>query len=282
MLTRKSKKIILTIDLEWFYSGYKQNPGYNFDTLNVRERIASDGGCIQRSLQKIIQIAEKYNQRMTFFTVAELDAVCSREIAYLYNSGHEIGLHTYRHAALHTAEAFENDLRKSSAFQRKYHIISYRAPAIHIQKDFYRLLHRYRYLYDSSVYGTRRFRCQTIRVIPVSVLPYGQDMKQTIPSCLNPSLVMRSLPFGSGLFVGALKTFYPAVLDRYYRKYTEPACVFIHSWQIDNPGYSMPYLFRHPMMLPYSVDCTDIFEYICRNYTIITVKEHAKEISYVH
>ena len=269
-------KLIFTIDLEWYYNGTKggRENIADFSKKSLKDRIKYDNGQIEKSVESILATLQKYNQKITFYTVAEIYEAYPNVIEKIYKQGNEIALHSYRHDTLTDIPSLEKDLKKSAKFQRKYNITGFRNPRINIGKSSYNSLAKYGYKHDSSVYGTTQFEFSGIKVLPVSVLPFSKSSIQGIPSNLNINLISKSIPFGSGILTGLLQKFVKYFINIYYRKYQEPACIFIHSWQIEKPKYPMQFLIKNPWMLPYSFECKDMLEYFCKNYKLLKVRDY--------
>lgn len=270
-------KLIFTIDLEWYYNGIKRGRENiaDFSKKSLKDRITYDNGQIEKSVKSILTTLQKYNQKITFYTVAEIWEAYPHVIETIYKQGNEIALHTYRHDTLTDTLNFERDLEKSVKFQRKYNIIGFRNTRINTSRQNYKSLAKYGYKHDSSVYGTTRFKFSGINILPVSVLPYGQRSVQSIPSNLNIDLIKKSVPFGSGVFAGLLQKYDKYFIDMYYSRYQEPPCIFIHSWQIEQPHYPVQFLIKNPFMVPYSFECKNMLEYFCKKYQLVKVKDYS-------
>ena len=94
-----AKDLILTIDLKWYYNGDNRGKGNVFDSegMSLRERFCYNNGQIEKSTETILKILKRYDQKITFFVVAEIDKAYPKVINKIYNDGHEIAHHSYNH-----------------------------------------------------------------------------------------------------------------------------------------------------------------------------------------
>lgn len=265
--------LVLTIDVEWYYNGDAAGSVADFAGRSLEQRRDYDRGQIPRSVDRMLATLARHGQRITFFTVAEVDAAYPGLLGRIQAAGHEIGLHTFRHDDLATPEAFERDLAACGEFQRRYGVVSYRAPRISGRDFIYPLLRRHGYRYDSSVYGTGSFGAAGVRILPVAVWPARGSTLQRIPAPLGAALGQGALPFGSGIAAGLRFPAYRALIERYRRRYGPP-CLFLHSWQVGRPHYPWRFLLRQPAMLPYALEAGRLFERLCARYRLMSVKEY--------
>lgn len=272
----EQKEIILTVDLEFYYPGNNKGEVKDFDSLTIEEKIKYDNGRIEKSISTILKFLHKHNQKITFFVVAELDKFYSKILKEIIANGHEIALHSFDHKENWDISHFEKDLEKCSSFQKKYDIVGYRMPRIKITKNHYPLLKKFKYIYDSSIYGTRPFSCNGIKVIPVSILPYFKKNIQDVPSPLSKKLLTKTIPFGGGMFAGLLQKKGKFLIDRYISVYKKPPCIFLHSWQINNSRYPLKSLIKNPSFFSYSLDCKNMLEFFCERYKLTRIKDYLK------
>jgi Polysaccharide deacetylase len=267
------ERLVLSIDLEWFYNGDETGNLSGFSALSLEERRSHCGDQIKRSVDRVLRTLEEHDQRITFFTIAELDEAYPEIVASIAERGHEIAVHSYRHDDLSKSEDLDAELRRCAPMQQKYGAVSFRAPFISVAENIYRHLKRYGYRYDSSLYGTTTFAHEGIEIYPVSVLPYVKQTINRIPSRFDMQLMKRAVPFGSGLFVGLFHQFCPGLIRRFAQQYRQPPCLFIHSWQIEQPEYSLQAKLKNPWMLAYSIELSGAFESLCRCYELMRLKD---------
>lgn len=255
---RTRQELILTIDVE----GYRK----------------TKDGHVEKAVETTLDILNAYQQQITFFVVAEIDEIYPRLVPRIYAAGHEVAVHSYRHrqAELTTVTSFEADAQRCLTFQKKYHAVGFRSPRMHIQPEYYRVLNTLGYRYDSSVYGTTPFAVAGVTVLPVSILPFRRHPAHGIPAPFNLRLLRQAIPFGGGLAVGTFQTFERFFIARYQKTYREPPCLFLHTWQIAQPGSSLPwqFLWQNPLGLPYVFGCQRVLEFFCQNFQLIRVQDY--------
>jgi len=267
--------LTITIDVEWKYDG--DNAGHldltAFSALSLRQRTDMDNGRTLSAVEKILDLLRSYKQRITFFVLAELDEAFPSLVADIVREGHEVGLHGLRHDLLTTAEALDDELRRCKPFKDRYDCVSFRAPRIGGTAFLYPLLCEHGYKFDSSVYGTGRFREHGITVVPVSVLPLRNDHIRRVPCDFSAALKKFAIPFGSGAAPAMGEHLYVRTLDYYTKRFAERPCIFLHSWQLDHPQYSKRFLAQNPGMIFYSRRSTALFEHLCRRYRFAPMRE---------
>jgi hypothetical protein len=271
--TAAKGKLVLTIDVEWFYNGDASGSLSGFSNMPLEERFRYDGGQIRTSVGRILDILDRTQQHITFFTVAELDAVYPEVLQDIYDRGHEIGLHSFRHEDLSEIEDFDAELLRCYPFRVKYDVVSFRAPSIRTEARYYSALKRHGYRFDSSVYGTKPFEHSGIGIYPVSVLPWARKELNSIPCAMNGELLKKGIPFGSGLFVGVLHPCLAWFVSRFSACHHHAPCLFIHSWQVCQPHYPFKAKVRNPWMLGYSIELGDAFESLCGRYQLVRLRD---------
>lgn len=275
-MTSDRPELLLTIDLEWYYNGDRSGNIDGFASMSLDERYAYDAGQIPRSVDAILDVLDRRGQRVTFFTVAELDECYADVLKQIRDAGHEIGVHSYRHDTLDSADALRSDLAACRSFQQKFDAVSFRSPRITGGDDaeFHAILGAHGYRIDSSVYGTKTFHAEGVTVIPVASLP-ARRMSTPRRGNLSALLKQGAFPFGSGMFACMGPRAYHALASTYVRRYDEPPCVYLHSWQICQPKYPSVFLAKHPYMALYSREATDLLDKITAQFTLTPLREYA-------
>jgi hypothetical protein len=272
-----AEPLLLTVDLEWYYNGNWTGSTSDFPSRSLQDRLNYDNGKIEDSVRFILEVLSKYERRITFFAVGELDDAMPSLLAEIRDAGHEIGLHSYRHDDLLTVDELERDLQRCSDFKQKYDVASFRAPRISVQESYYPVLHDHKYAYDSSVYGTGSFSLHGVQVVPVAALPLRNRRLRKIPCTLAQCVKSASIPFGSGIAGPIGFAGYNKFISRYTRRYSKPPCIFFHSWQLRQPHYPLRFFARHPAMYLYSVECQGLFEQLCSHYNVLPIREYFGE-----
>lgn len=269
-----AESLLLTVDLEWYYNGNSTGSTSDFPHRSLRDRMSYDNGKVEDSVRGVLDVLAKLKKQITFFVVAELDEVLPSLLGEIRDAGHEIGLHSYRHDDLYTVGELERDLERCSAFKAKYDVVSYRAPRINVQDSYYPVLHDRNYLYDSSVYGTGAFPLHGIHVVPVAAQPLRRKLLRKVPCNLAQCIKSASIPFGSGIAGVIGFNGYKQFISRYHRRYSQPPCIFFHSWQLRQPHYPLRFFLRNPAMYLYSVECSGLFEKLCSHYDVVPVRKY--------
>lgn len=249
----------LSIDFEsWAYPDLPQ-----FNSLSCEDRKKLDGGYVKESAERILKILAKHKTKLTFFVLGELYDWYPDVIEKIASGGHEIGYHAHTHNILKSKEDLINSLEKSKIFLKRFKPAGFRAPTILIKKEYFSVLKKYGFLYDSSVYDryTAARTVDGITELPVSKACY--------------------LPVGSGYFAALLgkKTswIYKLINDQ-----GSPAITFIHNWQIIKPKKATfptnSYLLKNPRYLPYTFEILDTFENLLYKFSFAPMIDLAKKM----
>ena len=228
-------KNALSFDLEDYYHVNA------FESVN-RENWGQYASRVVQSTQRVMGLLDEAGRKATFFTlgaVAENYPELIREIA---SRGHEVACHSDKHRRIFemTPAEFRDDTRVAK--DRLEHIIGrkiigYRAPSFSITQDSlwaFEILVELGFRYDSSIfpvdhpnYGMRRgprtpFRVPTAR---------GTIVEFPMPTL---SLGGARSPFGGGAYLRLLPYWYTRWGIRFLNeKEGQPACVYVHPWEID-------------------------------------------------
>lgn len=269
--------LTLTIDLEWYYNGDKYGNVNKFSELTLSQRFAYDAGQVSRSADAILNILRSHDALATFMAVAELDECYGDVLQRIQEAGHEIGVHSFRHECSIDEAELRKDLVACQPFQAKYRAVSFRAPRITGVDDdwFFQTLVEFGYQIDSSLYGTTPFVRNGINVVPVAALPLVSNEVKRLGN-LKTCISQGALPFGSGMLASMGSYAYTKCVEKYYERYQHPACVYLHSWQVQQPLYPFRFLARHPYMYLYSRECNDLLEMLCSRYSIVPMRECLK------
>jgi len=215
---------ILSVDLESFIHR-------EFD---VSKRFEKDNDYTVKAVNLLLELFKKHETRVTFFVVGEIYQWYPELIETIYKQGHEIGYHSHRHIFLTSKELLLKELKLSADFLKTYKPKAFRAPRMFLKKEYLEILSDYGFLYDSSTYGSFDQAClfDNIQEIPVSFFSYlGQKKELEFPQGLTKQLLIRGIPYGSGLglsiFGKRTQLFINAT-----NKSGDPAILFFHPWQV--------------------------------------------------
>ncbi|MBW2992281.1 polysaccharide deacetylase family protein, partial [Candidatus Woesearchaeota archaeon] len=157
----------LSFDLEDWYMVRNFSKFYSFDDWkNLPSRI-------EKNTNKILGILNSNNTRATFFTLGYVAEKYPELIKKIYDNGHEIACHTYKHDLVYnlSKEEFDSDIKKCKKIINKIiktRIIGFRAPSFSITNKnlwAFDILKNNSFVYDSSIfpikhpeYGIKNFK----------------------------------------------------------------------------------------------------------------------------
>ena len=221
----------LSFDLEDWYMVYNYSSLYPFSAWkNLQSRI-------ERNTARLLRLLDSNNTRATFFTLGYVAEKYPDLVKKIYDSGHEVGCHTYRHDIVYTLsrEEFDSDLKKCKKVIRKVtgsKIKGFRAPSFSITMKSlwaFDVLKDNGFVYDSSVF-------------PISHPDYGIPGFKVYPSRLKNGLVEAPLstvklfkmnfPVAGGAY---FRLFPYCLTSRLVKKLNRnfPLFFYMHPWEID-------------------------------------------------
>lgn len=221
-------KNALSVDLESFIHR----------ELNLNERKIGDNGYTVSATRYLLDLFDKYNTRVTFFILGEIYEWYPSLIDEIKKAGHEIGYHGHRHILIKNKEILLEELNLSRKFIEKYKPIGFRAPRMFFREESLKVLVDFNFKYDSSFYGSKvsYFKNYNIKEIPVSFFKYFPAVnKSAYCRNINMQLLLKGIPFGSGLFISLLQSKIQNFIAISNRK-GQNAVLFFHPWQLLNYG----------------------------------------------
>lgn len=150
---------IMTIDVEdWFNSSLDL-----FKEVDSSQPKKPEKSVVNNTLS-CLEILKKYKNSATFFILTSICETFPDLIQEIRNSGHEIGVHGYRHRLIYkmSPNEFKQDLEKSLSLLHKtgiHEIKGYRAPYWSITKNSLwalDILKEFGLQYDSSIFPIKR------------------------------------------------------------------------------------------------------------------------------
>ncbi|VVB89710.1 Polysaccharide deacetylase [uncultured archaeon] len=262
--------VIMSIDLEWFF----HNDMKLFYKMDLSERKSYNGEYIQKAVDTILDICSKNDSKLTFFVSGEIYDAYPDLLYKIKKEGHEIAYHGHDHRIIHNKNDLEQEFKVSKNFIDEYSPKGFRAPNVRMDKDCLKLLEDYGIEYDSSIYGTKRFKFNNITVLPISVYPYFKKTYIDHPNSLTFNLISESIPFGSGLFFGLMRNKTIYFMKKYLDRYKEPPIIIVHSWQIAQPKMPLMFKFKNPFMVPYSIELIDVFNSIVSQFNTLKMCDY--------
>jgi peptidoglycan/xylan/chitin deacetylase (PgdA/CDA1 family) len=122
---------------------------------DISERVAAEG------LPKLFSLFDKYDVKATFYVTAKYSQLAKQSLVSILEKGHEIGCHVYDHSEFYDIMNYNEQcevLTKSKKTIEKIignEIISFRAPALRINKYTVKALETVGFKTDSSVASQR-------------------------------------------------------------------------------------------------------------------------------
>lgn len=274
-------KNILTIDLEsWFHFDVEFFRKFG-GKLNKR----LDDNFIVDATKLLLRLLEEYNQKATFFVLGEVYQWYPALIKEVKKGGHEIAYHGHNHKKLLNKKILEKQLALSCRFLDEFKPKGFRAPDIYFKKEYFSLLEKHQFYYDSSSYGCwgqDLERIDGVFEVPISSFVFRKNLKEAdFPRDFSWRLLLREIPFGSGYFLCLLKDKISIFVERLNRQQI-PALLLIHPWQIySNPlsgsRFRVRYFWKNPAAVLYSVKIIKEFEKLLIRYKFTTIEDFLRD-----
>lgn len=258
-------KNALSVDLESFI--HRQ--------LDVKKRTVSDNEFTVQATRYLLDLFDKYNSKVTFFVLGEIYDWYPQLIEEIKRKGHEIGYHGHRHIIIRSKKVLEEELRRSKEFINKYMPIGFRAPRMYLREDCLETLLNAGFRYDSSVYGSyiRKVKNYSIKEIPVSSYSYFLTKDSlNYPQSIGIELLLKAMPFGSGLFMSVLQKKTQYFINATNRKGLS-AVLFVHPWQFLD--YQKDFSKSIPILqkLAYKKNLNNTLEYLLSKNRFFPLKD---------
>jgi hypothetical protein len=275
-------KNILSIDLEsWIYI-YNEALKDDKKILISTERKTLDNNYTSDATINLLRLLKKYKQSATFFIPGELYDWYPDVIEEIEKSGHEIGYHTHSHPSrIANVNILERELEKSDKFLKRFKPLGFRATQLFITRDSMACLKKWGFKYSSSTYDDFIIsKIDDIYEIPVSAISFRRTNKnvQKLPKHLTANLLLRKIPFGSGLFISLFgsKTSY---FINFLNKRKKPAIIMVHLWQlykhdkIKGCSFTLKMFFNNPLCTPYTFSILNGFEKLLERHQFLSFRE---------
>ena len=272
---------VLSIDLESWVHFYRDIFGAN-SFKHSSERKSADNGYINSAVNFILKILNNCNVKTTFFVLGEIFEWYPDLIHEIKQVGHEIAYHSHDHMIIKNRRILEEQLNKSKIFLNIFEPKGFRAPQILLTRDSVQVLIDWGFEYSSSTYGkfTKRRKIEGLVEIPVSSFQYFVEpiIPVSFPRQLTPKLIMKEIPFGSGLFFALFQSRISYFITKLEER-CEPSILFIHPWQIcqtteiKNAIFKLKVAFRSPFALPYTIPIRYAFENVLNRHQFTSFEE---------
>ncbi|OGY90831.1 MAG: hypothetical protein A3H70_03820 [Candidatus Komeilibacteria bacterium RIFCSPLOWO2_02_FULL_48_11] len=275
---------ILSIDVESWVHFYDDALRLDRNLSSAdRKFLDSNYSCL--AIEQILKLLKKYNQKATFFVVAEIYDWYPEAIEAIIEAGHEIGYHTQSHPILYNSEILANELKQSADFIKRFKPAGFRAPNIYITRPAMSLLVQHGFTYSSSTYGDYMIQSiDGVAEIPVSAIPFWSNRKKDLllPQNLSIKMLFQQMPFGSGLFIALFGSKISYFINHVNKK-NKPAILFIHPWQMYQTktirGFSFvtKILRQNPLCLPYTINILNSVEELLKKHNFTSFKHYYEQ-----
>ena len=107
---------------------------------------------MKEGMPRVLELLERLGIRATFFFTAEMVEKYPETVEKVLSSGHELGMHGYRHERLDrmSLSGAEKILRKMADVFSSYDVVSFRAPNLQLPDALFPVLEDIGVRYDSS------------------------------------------------------------------------------------------------------------------------------------
>lgn len=168
-----SKLAFVTMDVESFY-----------DTGCVKDKkvVVDQRYNCAKEIKKFADFLGKYGIKATFFVTVTFLKEAKEFLKYAISQGHEIGLHCYEHKRINrmSVTEFEDMIVKSKNEIKKelgIEPIGFRAPCYKIKKEFFDILVKHNFKFDSSVTKPNKKGFKKL----TDTIYYGHSLFEFIP-----------------------------------------------------------------------------------------------------
>jgi polysaccharide deacetylase family protein (PEP-CTERM system associated) len=228
---------ILTIDVEEYFHPTEVQ---SMATMDEWSALPSR---ILPQTEWILETLDRYNVRGTFFILGWIAHRHPELVRRIASAGHEIGCHSFAHQLVfkQTPDEFHEDLRRAVISIEDACGITprtFRAPSYSITAESFwalEILTEFGFTHDSSIYPISHDR--------YGIPAFGR-FAQTITTASGPIREVpvataqlsegKVAPVGGGGYLRLLPYTYTAAgIRRINRDENQPACIYIHPWELD-------------------------------------------------
>lgn len=254
-----------------------------YDNMTSAQRRAFDGGFTQWVIDPLLE--KLGGSKISFYLVGELVEWYPELPQKIMDAGHEVGFHCQVHRPLLSIDEIRLDLERSADWRKKYNVRGYRAPMIKAHEEMYPLLVENDFVYSSSLYAPTGTILQKdgIWEFPVSTHPLSEKPSHfAAPRNMNLSLLMNGeFPYASGMMSGFFPKSIFKIIETELKNGQSPV-IFFHPYEIIRPERwpaRMAWDFvLEPLILPFAIRKTKLFEELLRAFPTSTMLEFAQEV----
>lgn len=254
---------ILTVDVE---------DNFTFDELYDKNDWPKYEGQVVENTLQILHLLKKHETFATFFIVGTVAERHPELVRFIIEDGHEVASHSYWHKPLLklSMEEIEQDVKASSELLKALSgnsIIGYRAMGFSIPEDepqFYQLLIKYGFLYDSSRKINVELPCHTIQ---------KHNLYNVYPSILT--VLGKSVVFSGGTYFRLLPNI---LIEKGFEKYKDqgqPVMLYVHPWEFnkEQPKRNVP-LLQKILQSPMTFTTKIKLECLLDRYRFVSIQDY--------
>jgi hypothetical protein len=190
---------------------------------------------MRESVADLLRILHVHKTNITFFITGEFYNQFPDVVEMVHDGGHEIGFHCYTHRPVTSAEILCEEIKHSKKFLDKFKPRGFRAPWIYLPDGLLSILKQNGFVYDSSTFDApgKGYNHEGMKIFPVSSYVFFNTsaLHPIYPKSMNLKMLLREIPFGSGIIFSYFRMLYPYILNHYGR-YNKPCIFYLHLWQL--------------------------------------------------
>ena len=222
----------LSFDIEAWFDGNYIGHDPNCYRGKVDDRVVPE-------THRLLDLLDKKGYKATFFILGSVAEDHPKLVQEIYNRGHEIALHHWRHDLIYnkTPDTFRKELIQAKEFVENLiddKVYGIRAPSWSISKRktpwFWEILAEVGLLYSSSRFPTKNYLYGD---------PEGELFIHKIngiwelpPSCIK--LLNFNIPFSGGFYFRAFPYTLTKLFFKKYEKLSKPVIFYLHPREIDS------------------------------------------------
>jgi len=272
-------KNILTCDIEdWYHTSLVNSKFEDWDRYSQR---------VLESTEKILEILDKTNTKITFFVLGWVAEKYPSLIQTISKTGHEIASHGYRHQLINnlSPDEFNQDLQKSISILSSIcgkKINGFRAPSWSISREnewVFKFLAQNQILYDSSLFPFKTFLYGNNNnprfFYEINV---NSEMKLfELPPSVG-EIFGKRIPFSGGFYLRVLPYWLIKKFINSYNKKNQPAIIYFHPWEIDLDQPHVNLSLRDRFIQYYNISGMEKkLNLLLKDYQFVTVSQFLRE-----
>jgi len=254
---------ILTVDVE---------DNFTYEELQNKDDWQRYKSQVVENTLRILSLLQKYSTNATFFIVGKVAERHPELIKYITDGKHEVASHSYWHKPLTQMkfDEVEKDISMSAEILSSMtggKIFGYRAMGYSIPSkvtEFYSLLKKYGYVYDSSRKINSNGSAQTI---------HNASIYQIYPSTLSP--FGKKVIFSGGTYFRLLPMSLIEKGFEQYKKNGQPVMLYLHPWEFnkDQPKRKVPFK-QKVLQSPITFTTEKKLNFLLQKYKFVSIRDY--------